>query len=82
MKMRLCVPVYFEGLQDRLTQLKDARAALDALREEHYERIRREEEEAARQRQMQMAHKLAIMRKKKHEYLEVRTVSEFSFSVL
>jgi growth factor-regulated tyrosine kinase substrate len=62
--------IYFEGLQDRLTQLKDARAALDALREEHYERIRREEEEAARQRQMQMAHKLAIMRKKKHEYLE------------
>ncbi|CAG0918499.1 unnamed protein product [Notodromas monacha] len=62
--------VLYEGMQDRLAQLKDARAALDALREEHREKIRREEEEAERQRQMQMAHKLAIMRKKKHEYLE------------
>nr|CAG4636976.1 EOG090X05AE [Ceriodaphnia reticulata] len=62
--------VYYEGLQDKLTQARDARAALDALREEHSERIRREAEEAERQRQIQMAQKLEIMRKKKQEYLQ------------
>ena len=62
--------MYYEGLQDKLTQAKDARAALDALREEHSERVRREAEEAERQRQIQMAHKLEIMRKKKQEYLQ------------
>ncbi|XP_066588091.1 hepatocyte growth factor-regulated tyrosine kinase substrate [Prorops nasuta] len=62
--------VYYEGLQDKLTQIKDARAALDALREEHREKLRKQAEEAERQRQMQMANKLAIMRKKKQEYLQ------------
>ncbi|KAF7273042.1 hypothetical protein GWI33_014233 [Rhynchophorus ferrugineus] len=62
--------LYYERLQDKLTQVKDARAALDALREEHREKLRREAEEAERQRQMQMAHKLEIMRKKKQEYLQ------------
>ncbi|XP_063234495.1 hepatocyte growth factor-regulated tyrosine kinase substrate isoform X2 [Bacillus rossius redtenbacheri] len=62
--------VYFEGLQDKLTQVKDARAALNALREEHQEKLRRQAEEAERIRQLQMAHKLEIMRKKKQEYLQ------------
>ncbi|XP_014242586.1 hepatocyte growth factor-regulated tyrosine kinase substrate isoform X2 [Cimex lectularius] len=62
--------VFFEGLQDKLVQVKDAREALDALREEHKERLRREAEIAERQRQMQMAQKLDIMRKKKQEYLQ------------
>jgi len=62
--------VYYEGLQDKLTQVKDARAALDALREEHREKLRRQAEEAERIRQLQMAHKLEIMRKKKQEYLQ------------
>uniref|UniRef100_T1IQW8 Hepatocyte growth factor-regulated tyrosine kinase substrate n=1 Tax=Strigamia maritima TaxID=126957 RepID=T1IQW8_STRMM len=62
--------VHYEGLQDKLNQIKDARSALDALREDHCDRIRREAEEAERQRQIQMAHKLEIMRKKKQEYLE------------
>ena len=35
-------------------QLKDARAALDALREEEKERLRREAEEAERIRQIQV----------------------------
>nr|CAG4646226.1 EOG090X05AE [Macrothrix elegans] len=61
---------YYEVLQDKLAQARDARAALDALREEHRERIRREAEEAERQRQIQMAQKLEIMRKKKQEYLQ------------
>lgn len=62
--------VYFEGLQDKLSQIRDARAALDALREEHQERMRLEAEEAERQRQLQMAQKLEIMRAKKQEYLQ------------
>ncbi|XP_065210044.1 hepatocyte growth factor-regulated tyrosine kinase substrate isoform X2 [Planococcus citri] len=62
--------VYYEGLQDKLTQVKDARAALDALRDEHKERLRREAEIAERQRQLQMAQKLEIMRQKKQEYLQ------------
>ncbi|XP_043671933.1 hepatocyte growth factor-regulated tyrosine kinase substrate [Vespula pensylvanica] len=62
--------VYYEGLQDKLTQIKDARAALDALRDEHREKLRRQAEEAERQRQMLMAQKLAIMRKKKQDYLQ------------
>lgn len=62
--------LHFERLQDKLTQVKDAREALDALREEHREKLRREAEEAERQRQLQMAHKLEIMRKKKQEYLQ------------
>ena len=71
-QLLLCcdVAVYYEGLQDKLTQARDAHAALDALREEHRERVRREAEEAERQRQMQMAQKLEIMRKKKQEYLQ------------
>lgn len=62
--------LYYEGLQDKLVQIKDARAALDALREEHCEKLRRQAEEAERQRQLQMAQKLDIMRKKKQEYLQ------------
>merc|ERR1719499_2620694 len=62
--------VKYEGLQDKLTQIKDARAALDALREEEIERKRREAEEAERQRQIQMQQKLDLMRQKKQEYLQ------------
>ncbi|XP_013789466.1 hepatocyte growth factor-regulated tyrosine kinase substrate-like isoform X2 [Limulus polyphemus] len=60
----------YETLQDKLTQVRDARAALDALREDHQERLRLVAEEAERQRQYQMAQKLEIMRKKKQEYLQ------------
>lgn len=62
--------VKFELLQDKISQVRDARAALEALREEHRERLRREREEQERIRQMQMMQKLEIMRKKKQEYLE------------
>lgn len=57
---------HYESLQDKLAQLRDAREALDALREEHREKRRREMEELERQRQIQMAQKLEIMRQKKH----------------
>lgn len=63
---------HYESLQDKLAQLRDAREALDALREDHREKRRREMEELERQRQIQMAHKLEIMRQKKHEYLEMQ----------
>lgn len=62
--------LHLEALQDKLSQIRDARAALDALREEHQEKLRIEAEEAERIRQVQMAQKLEIMRKKKQEYLQ------------
>ncbi|XP_010007897.1 PREDICTED: hepatocyte growth factor-regulated tyrosine kinase substrate, partial [Nestor notabilis] len=65
-------PVYYEGLQDKLAQIRDARGALNALREEHQEKLRRAAEEAERQRQIQLAQKLEIMRQKKQEYLEMQ----------
>ncbi|CAF0779146.1 unnamed protein product [Didymodactylos carnosus] len=61
---------YYESLQDKLGQLKDAREALNALRTEHYERKQREQYERERQRQIVMAQKLDVMRQKKQEYLE------------
>lgn len=62
----ICVlSVYYEGLQDKLAQVRDARAALNALRDEHREKLRRAAEEAERQRQIQLAQKLEIMRQKK-----------------
>lgn len=56
---------YYEKLQDKLSQIKDAREALDALREDHEEKLRQQAEETERQRQIMMAQKLEIMRKKK-----------------
>ncbi|KAM3845649.1 hepatocyte growth factor-regulated tyrosine kinase substrate isoform 1-T1 [Vipera latastei] len=64
--------LYYEGLQDKLAQIRDARGALSALREEHREKLRRAAEEAERQRQIQLAQKLEIMRQKKQEYLEMQ----------
>lgn len=61
----LAPAVYYEGLQDKLAQIRDARGALSALREEHREKLRRAAEEAERQRQIQLAQKLEIMRQKK-----------------
>lgn len=60
----------YELLQDKLNQVRDARAALDDLRSEHAEEIRRQQEEQERIRAYQMAQKLALMRQKKNEYLQ------------
>lgn len=62
--------MWYEQLQDKLAQVKDSRAALDVLRQEHVEKMRRIAEEQERQRQLQMAQKLDVMRKKKQEYLQ------------
>lgn len=64
--------LYYEGLQDKLAQVRDARAALNALRDEHREKLRRAAEEAERQRHIQLVQKLEIMRQKKQEYLEMQ----------
>lgn len=62
--------VTYERLQDKLSQISDARAALDALREEHQEKIRKEAAEAERQRQSQLAMKLEMMREKKSQMMQ------------
>lgn len=59
-----------ERIQDKINQIRDARAALDALRDEHREQMKRAAAEAELIRQQQMAQKLEIMRKKKQEYLQ------------
>ena len=59
-----------ERLQDKIQQIRDARAALDALRDEHREQLKRAAAEAERLRQQQMAQKLDIMRKQKQQYLQ------------
>jgi len=61
---------YYESLQDKLSQLKDAREALNALRDEHMENKKRQAYERERQRQIQLAVKLDDMRQKKQAYLE------------
>lgn len=62
--------MWYEQLQDKIAQVKDSRAALDVLRQEHRDKLRLVAEEQERQRQLMMAHKLDIMRKKKQEYLQ------------
>ncbi len=59
---------YYENLQDKLTQLKDAREALNALRHETFEKKKRENEERERLRQVQIAQKLQHMRQQKQVY--------------
>ena len=56
---------YYEGLQDKLSQLKDAREALNALRDDHMEIKKQQQQQRERQRQMQLAIKLDDMRQKK-----------------
>jgi growth factor-regulated tyrosine kinase substrate len=57
-----------ESLQDKLSQLKDAREALNALRDEHLENKKQQVLERERQRQIQLAVKLDDMRQKKQVY--------------
>lgn len=73
--------VYYEGLQDKLAQVRDARAALNALRDEHREKLRRAAEEAERQRQIQLAQKLEIMRQKKQVMREAPPLKKISYFI-
>lgn len=56
---------YFEKMQDKLNQIREAREALDALRHDHAVRKQIEEQEAARMRQLQIMQKLEAMRQQK-----------------
>jgi growth factor-regulated tyrosine kinase substrate len=79
-KYQVLYPVYnfHNQILHTLAQLRDAREALDALREDHREKRRREMEELERQRQIQMAHKLDIMRQKKHVVSSLVSCIQFS----
>ena len=63
------MPVYetgrYEELQEKVSAVRDARSALDGLRAEERDRLRREAEEAARQNQTAMLLKLEYIRQKK-----------------
>lgn len=54
-----------EKVQDQTAQIREAREALNALRNDYAEQRRREEEEAHRQRQIQMMQKVEILRRQK-----------------
>ena len=62
--------VYYEGLQNKLAQVKDARVSLDTRREEERKRKRREVEEAEQLIHIQRREQLEALRKKKPEYLQ------------
>jgi hypothetical protein len=68
---------HYENLQDKLNQLKDAREALNALRSEYYERKQQEAFECERQRQIQLAQKLDLMRQKKQVDLYFLEISNY-----
>ncbi|XP_001943446.1 hepatocyte growth factor-regulated tyrosine kinase substrate [Acyrthosiphon pisum] len=60
--------LYFERLQDKLVQVKDTRAALDAMRDDHKAAIQQEAAFAEQQRQIQLAMKLDVLRQRKQQY--------------
>ncbi|VVC43417.1 Hypothetical protein CINCED_3A019870 [Cinara cedri] len=60
--------LYFERLQDKLVQIKDTRAALDAMREDHKAALQQEAAFAEQQRQIQLAMKLDVLRQRKQQY--------------
>jgi hypothetical protein len=63
--------VYYERLQDKLVQVKDTRAALDAMREDHRVSLQQEAAFAEQQRQIQLAMKLDVLRQRKQQYQQV-----------
>lgn len=63
--------MYFERLQDKLVQIKDIRAALYAMREDHKATRQQEAAFAEQQRQIQLAMKLDVLRQRKQQYQQV-----------
>lgn len=74
--LHLSFLAYYESLQDKLGQLKDAREALNALRDEHLENKKHQAYERERQRQQQLAVKLGDMRQKKQVSLEEKVSTD------
>lgn len=58
-------------MQDKLIQVKDTRAALDAMREDHKAALQQEAVFAEQQRQIQLAMKLDVLRQRKQQYQQV-----------
>ncbi|KAM7536419.1 hypothetical protein Aperf_G00000082485 [Anoplocephala perfoliata] len=61
-----------EKVQDQTVQIREAREALNALRNDYAEQRRREEEEAHRQRQILMMQKVEILRQQKRDAVEAQ----------
>ncbi|KAM3180937.1 hypothetical protein ACTXT7_015330 [Hymenolepis weldensis] len=61
-----------EKVQDQTAQIREAREALNALRNDYAEQRRREEEEAHRQRQIQMMQKVEHLRQQKRDAIEAQ----------
>ncbi|PZR25205.1 MAG: hypothetical protein DI538_27500 [Azospira oryzae] len=57
---------YYEGLQDHLNHIVDARSAVNQLREDSNQRKKEQQEAEQRMRQAQMKQTLDLMRMKKH----------------
>ncbi|VDK40378.1 unnamed protein product [Taenia asiatica] len=62
-----------EKLQDQVSQIREAREALDDLRRDYAEQRRREEEEAHRQRQILMMQKVEVLRQQKRDAMEAQS---------
>lgn len=65
-------------MQDKLVQIKDTRAALDAMRDDHKTALQQEAAYAEQQRKLQLAMKLDVLRLRKQQYQQVN----FYFCVL
>lgn len=58
-------------MQDKLVQVKDTRAALNAMRDDHRTALQQEAAFAEQQRQIQLAMKLDVLRQRKQQYQQV-----------
>ncbi|KAF2893871.1 hypothetical protein ILUMI_12302 [Ignelater luminosus] len=68
----------YERLKDKLIHVKDSSAVLDTLLEGHWKRLHRQAKKAGRQRQLQIPHKLDIMRKKAIRLSTISTTTCFA----
>lgn len=64
-------------MQDKLVQVKDTRAALDAMRDDHKAALQQEAAFADQQRQIQLAMKLDVLRQRKQQYQQVIFIFKF-----
>lgn len=58
-----------EGVLRKIDEVKEARVSLNAMRRQHLEKVRQQEEEQSLLARMQMEQKLALLRQQKNEQL-------------
>ena len=58
-----------EGVLKKIDEVKEARVSLNAMRRQHLEKVRQQEEEQSLLARMQMEQKLALLRQQKNEQL-------------